>query len=368
MSRLVFLVPGSAGWSVQQEECCWEHRSTVTPSLALHAIAHMRRLLNCDAVDVCRPADAAPGNRAMIFSWIFGEQLEDAARQCSVLIANPSSASAAIRERFPAARVIPARECFDADGALDFSPLADWPHSFSHVLYQTTSGCRWRCPYCPWDHPLQRRPPELVAAEILTLLDRYPVAKAHDVLVLCNEITGCEDWLSRFCDWLRTGVSWRADANVRNAVEADFALAREHGLAEVTLGIEALDDGLLRALNKGHTVADAFRVFRWLQDLGIRYRFSLRQRVGETPAQLDNQLANLQRLRAEGLRPSHVTIGPLDHWPGDRWQTDLQHASRAYPRGVKSWGADAEAVIERWAQIGLAVSAKPEVNPQPSSE
>lgn len=357
MSRLIFLVPGIGGWSLQQEECCWQHQSSATPSLALHAIAYLRRTLNLDRVYPCRPLDSTIGTRAMIFSWIFGEQIEDAARQCSVLIANPSSAADAIRERFPAATVIPARDVFDDALPLNFSPLDDWPHTFDRVLYQTTSGCRWRCPYCVWDHELKRRPPELAAAEILALLDRYPVARAGDVLVLCNEITGCGDWLSRFCGRLKTGTSWRADANVRNAVEADFVLARKHGLAEVTLGIEALDDELLRKLNKGHTVADAFRVFRWLQDLGIRYRFALRQRVGETPEQLERQIDALRQMQGLGLRPSWITIGPMDHWPGARWQTVLQHGSRTYPRGVKSWGDDADAIIERWGQIAEAVAA-----------
>lgn len=90
MTRLVFLVPGSGGSSFQQEECCWAERTTATPSLALHAIAHLRRLLGCDTVYVCRPLDATTGARAMLFSWIFGDDLTAWARQCSVLIANPS--------------------------------------------------------------------------------------------------------------------------------------------------------------------------------------------------------------------------------------------------------------------------------------
>jgi len=293
----------------------------------------------------------------MIFSWVFGDELEAAAKLCSVLIANPSSAADAIRQRFPRATVIPACDVFTANDPLDAAPLDDWPHTFDGVLYQVSSGCPHRCPYCPWAHRYARREPSLAAAEIHSLLARYPAARTSDVAVLCNEITGDTQWLTEFCNGLGHDVRWRSDANVRNATREDFEIAARHGLAEVTLGIEAMDDGLLRTCGKGHSVEDAFRVFRWLQQLGIQYRFALRQRIGETPAQLDNQIAALRRMKAEGLRPSNITIGPMVAWPGNtRWAASELHGSRNYPRLVKPWGDDAEAVIERWQEIQIVAA------------
>lgn len=352
MARLVFLVPGSGDSSLAQEECCWWQASKQTPALALNSIAYLRRKLGCDSVKVCRPNDLATGTRAMTFSWIFGEQLEAAARLCSVLIANPSSTAAAVRERFPAAQVVPACEVFDADNPLDFGLLDDWPHPFTGVLYQATSGCPHRCPYCPWAHRHLRRNPKLAAREIRELLSRYPSTADSDVAVLCNEITGVPHWLGQFCLGLGYGVKWRSDGNVRNATRPDLETAARHGLVELTLGVEALEDSLLRTCGKGHTVEDAFRVFRWCQDLGIRYRFSLRQRIGETPEQLDRQLASLLGMQALGLRPSKITVGPMDAWPGnDRWKGSEPHGSRSYPRLVKPWGSDAAGIIARWKLI-----------------
>lgn len=354
--KLVWLVAPSGRGSLMQEECCWGQYSTQTPSLALHSITYLRRALGADTVYICWPLDATIGRRAMVFSWVFGDLLEAAARQCSVLIANPSSAADAIRRRFPAATVIPASAVFDPRGPLDYSPLLSWPHRFDRVLYQTTSGCRWRCPYCVWDHPLQRREPHVAAAEIARLLEIVPEARQRDVSILCNEITGDPDWLFRFCRALPPGVSWRTDANIRNATRKDFELAKLYGLTEVTLGVEALDDELLRTCHKGHGVEDALRVFRWLQHLGIRYRFALRQRIGETPEQLDRQIVVLGRMDAEGLRPAWITIGPMDAWPGSRWAATLSHGSPAYPRHVRPWAEPQEEVVARWRTIADIVS------------
>jgi len=180
----------------------------------------------------------------------------------------------------------------------------------------------------------------------------YPACRGQDVALLTNEITGCRGWLETFCRALGTGIKWRSDANVRNATREDFALAADHGLTEVTLGIEALDDELLRTCNKGHAVADAFRVFHWLQALGIRYRFALRQRIGETPEQLDRQIDVLKRMRTEGLRPDGVTIGPMDCWPGNtRWIGTEPHGSKRYPRFVRTLGPDAEILLAKWREI-----------------
>ena len=170
--------------------------------------------------------------------------------------------------------------------------------------------------------------------------------------MLCSEITGNVDWLSRFCYALGSGVAWRSDANIRNATREELEIAARHGLVELTLGVEALEDSLLQACSKGHTVEDAFRVFRWCQDFGIRYRFSLRQLIGETPAQLDQQAANLLEMREMGLRPSHITVGPMVAWPGNtRWEATELHGSRSYPRWIKPIGPDAAGILERWKQI-----------------
>ena len=352
MSKLVFLLPGSGDSSLSQEECCWYKDSRQVPTLALNAIAYLRRTFGCDAVKVYRPLDTTIGTRAMIFSWIFGDELESAAKTCSVLIANPSSTAATLQERFPAAHVIPARDVFTADTPMDFSPLSDWPHSFTGMIYQASSGCPHQCPYCPWAHRYQRRCPEMAAAEIHWLLKRFPATAKNSVAVLCNEITGNVDWLSRFCHTLGDGVTWLSDANIRNTTRAEIELAAQHGLVDVTLGVEALDDSLLQSCGKGHTVEDAFRVFRWCRDLGIRYRFSLRQRIGETPAQLDRQIANLLAMRETGLSPYRVTIGPMTAWPGNtRWEATELHGSRSYPRWIKPLGPDAEGILERWKQI-----------------
>lgn len=231
-------------------------------------------------------------------------------------------------------------------------PLADWPHQFTQIVAQVSSGCDQRCPFCCWDRPLSRKVPEIAAGDIRRLHELYPTTREKHVALLCNETTGCHDWLAAFCSSLGTDVQWSSPANVRNATLEDLQLAKAHGLLWVNLGIETLDNQLLVQLHKGHTVEDAFRVFRWLRDLEIGYRFSLRQRIGETIEALDNTIAALHRMADEGLHPVAVTLGAMGQWPGnDRWPGVEPYGSTKYPRWLLPLAADREPWTERWREI-----------------
>jgi hypothetical protein len=183
----------------------------------------------------------------------------------------------------------------------------------------------------------------------------FESTRKNNVALHCNEITGDREWLERFCIRIGKKVKWRTEANIRNATFEDLKLAKEHGLQEVTLGVEALDDELLIKTNKGHSVDDAFLVFSWLQKLNIGYRFSLRTNIGETPVHLNGTIEKLKEMKRLGLSPSGIRIGSIESWPGNsKWKTQEYSDAGKFERTIKKQN-DKEEVVKLWKLIGVMV-------------
>lgn len=357
MTQLAFVVPGNDSTSYGQEESCWTRDTRWTPALALNAITEIRRRHpEMDSVRFCRPTEDVPGIRAMIFSWIFGDEFESIADSCSILIANPSSCAAELARRFPHAAVIAAKDCFRANEPMDITPFAQWPNQCTRVVVQASTGCPHHCAFCVWDHTPLRKRPELVAQEIHNLKSTHPELRGVGVTVLTNEITGDSLWLRNFCSALGKGIRWVSDANVRNMTREDMVIAREHGLHMVVLGVDTLSPRLLQAMHKGHGIPDVFRAFAWLQGLGIEYGMSLRQRIGETIDDMNATLDHLAQMKKCRLVPRYISIGPMTQWPGNaRWEASELHGSARYPRYIRPLGGDRAEVLARWREVNAAV-------------
>ena len=71
------------------------------------------------------------------------------------------------------------------------------------------------------------------------------------------------------------------------------------------------------------------------ETLNLRYRFSMRQGVGEDADCVRRQLAALERMAGLGLDPQQITVNPMFEYPGARWLPAdcprLNRASDAYP-------------------------------------
>ena len=294
------LIPTVNGKGRMEEECCWSRSGANTPGLAMNLAAWLAA--GGEQVDLVY-ADRPPGpGTAMVFSWIFGDELEPLAREADILIANPSSSALALQARFPNATVWPAELVSRKSRDLPRPYHLLDPARHSRVLYPYASGCPWRCAFCVWAHAYTLRPPELCAAELARLVDLLPYRVLDDetgesCALLGNEITGKRSWLERLCKALPSGLTWNADANVRNLNPADLEIARAAGCRRLTLGVEFLEHSMLARLGKGHTVAQAVDAMRWCESLGIRYRFSLRTGVGEGLAELGALLINLRQLK-----------------------------------------------------------------------
>jgi len=348
------LLPMTSGGYLMQEECCWGSNSHATPSLALHVAAeYLRqgRAVRFLPVDPARLPPELDGacDAAMIFTWALAPALHNligAIRHrvgSLALIANPERSYKALNEsdmvrrlRAEGTPLQVSAGVFRTQAPLPLHLLRDrivFP-SFSRVLYQVSTGCPYRCPYCVWASPFEVRDAALCAREISQLYDTYchglSLGDGEEVQVLTNAITGRSDWLATFCAGLPAGMTWISDVNVRDATLEDLELAARSGLTRVCLGIEFLTDAMLKKLNKGHTVERAFQVMVQLEMLGIGYRFSLRSGVGETPADLKELLVNLKAMadaKPGPLRPGSVYCGPMVEWPGYPWLTRRYDAS-----------------------------------------
>jgi len=339
-----------------EEECCWSRSGANTPGLALNLAAFLARTgERVRLVYADRPPE--PGSAtAMVFSWIFGDALEPLAREADILVANPSSSAPVVQARFPHATVYPANLVFreTRDTPLPVHLLD--PARHSRVLYQYASGCPWRCSFCVWAHAYTSRNARLCALDINRLVELIPRVlddpTGESCFLLGNEITGKPRWLEDFCNRLPDGLTWNADANIRNLAGRDILLAHAAGLRRLTLGVEFLENLTLAELGKGHTVGEAFDAMAQLEYLGVRYRFSLRQGIGETPEAMDALLANLVTMHdCAQLHPDHVTIGPMAQWPGAEWpvgDNPLNLGTDRYPRLTPRLDPE---IAARWADV-----------------
>ncbi len=379
---LYILLPKTTGGYLMQEECCWTSATHATPSLALHLAAELQRqgrnarLLPVDLTNMPPELDGEC-DAEMIFTWAHGPVLRKLCKslrgrvRAFHLLANPegcfeavSHSGLASETAWPGADHGVSAGVFKVSDPLPLNLLKSRSivQPFSCVLYQVSTGCKYHCPFCVWQNQFEVRDPEISAIEISNLYYSFVEPRANksanDVLVLTNEITGRPEWLKTFCSGLPKGMTWTSDINVRNATFDDLQLAHEHGLRRVCMGIEFLTDSMMKKLGKGHTVEEAFHVMTNLKRLGIRYRFSLRAGVGETPVDLDELLDNL-RVMADAkpgpLTPDFIRFGPMVEWPGYRWLTNryklkelVNLGTECYPRWTLRL---AEEVKAGWREI-----------------
>jgi len=383
MGTMAVLLPTVGETWLMQEECCWQLRSVYAPALPLRLASNQLHAASLEpvALGLDDYADAVPwaDNYGLVYTWRFGAQLEpilreliargrSTARVWTLLVANPASTAEALRERVDrlggkdVVQVTTPAEQFRRQDPLRLELLDD-PYVRERclqVVYALSTGCPWTCRFCHWaGQRRQVRDLYVAVAEMRALLELVPTARSdpsgYGLSVLCNEVTGNEAWLERFC--LRMaglGVAWRTDANVRTLTRRQAELLRLGGCVDVTLGVEFLEDEMLERLGKGHTVDQALAAFGWLEEMGIRYHFSLRSGVGETAVHLERLLANIRRLRAEGHTPEWVRMGSMVEWPGRPWLDELAPDAERQQVWATGWYPQWEAVLTAEQRVGWA--------------
>jgi hypothetical protein len=171
---------------------------------------------------------------------------------------------------------------------------------------EATRGCKHRCRHCPVVPLYQGRffavPEELVVADVAAQVE----AGARHVTF------GDPDFLNGPTHALRIAralharfpdVTFDFTAKVEHLVRLPDAIRElaALGAAFATTAVESLSDRVLAALAKGHTRADALRVFALCREAALPLRPSL---VPFTPwSTLEDHVELLDVLEAEGLLP-----------------------------------------------------------------
>jgi radical SAM superfamily enzyme YgiQ (UPF0313 family) len=383
MNAIVLLPRHHNGGFFQQEECCFGKFARWTPALGMHAATWLRHRRGARVaffpfnVESAEPIALPPADLyVLIFTWGYGLDLEPhvsrwiAEGKNLSLAPNPFGGGDALRAVFGETFDLFAggQSPFTADLPLAIDAMPDelWPE-FRVVTHQVATGCYWHCHYCPWASRRHvNRDPVLAVKELVELLHRVPTAAAdrtgNSISIFCNEVNTDQRWLNEFCRLVTPlKITWISDLNIRTATEAQIAMLALAGLREVTLGIEFLEDAMLQRLWKGHTVEQAFGVMGWLQQHGIRYRFSLRSGVGETTDDIARLTANVERMRARGLRPQRISCGPMAEWPGIPWMPKewprVNIGSEKFPRWTQRLSDEVKAawkpLLGRLKQEGL---------------
>ncbi len=213
------------------------------------------------------------------------------------------------------------RECGEAHGAADMDelPIPDFSDYFEalepirkdieaipnrlmtgqRLLLETSRGCWWRegggCNFCHQASPVVRKKsPERAYSEIVRTLERYPGVEIEftdnampleyfdSLLQMLGRLTP----RARLTYYLRTTVTKKQVQTLRDA-----------GLIRILPGIETLNDGLLRALNKGTSLFHNIQILKWCREFGIEAGWNLLWGIpGETLSAYEEMIALLPLL------------------------------------------------------------------------
>lgn len=110
------------------------------------------------------------------------------------------------------------------------------------------------------------------------------------------------------------------EANPTSVEAGNLAALAAAGIGRVSLGVQALDDGVLRTLGRLHSANEALAALDTAQRHFARVSFDLiYARPGQSPANWQAELA-----RALGFGTEHLSLYQLTIEPGTRFATDVR--------------------------------------------
>jgi radical SAM superfamily enzyme YgiQ (UPF0313 family) len=155
-------------------------------------------------------------------------------------------------------------------------PIADWrlaDRSLKHVLpIEFSRGCQKNCFYCSYDRGKTIRDLAEIRQELLTNAElgvkRYRISDSN----FTDGPPGYAHYPNDICNLmleLDLGLEWSCYARVDDMTDELAELMRRAGCFAVFFGIESGDDSILKKMNKGHTVADAYEGVRIAKKHGL---------------------------------------------------------------------------------------------------
>ena len=146
----------------------------------------------------------------------------------------------------------------------------------------TSRGCPARCIYCQqedlWGKGLRLQTPHRILTEVDSI---YETTGIRNLLFLDDSLTACSTArMSELCRGLKArGVEWRGWTRANLIAREDrlpmLREMRDAGFVSCCVGVEAGTDRLLKAIDKGTTVAQNRAALANLRAAGIRARCSI---------------------------------------------------------------------------------------------
>ncbi|RPI18591.1 MAG: radical SAM protein [Acidobacteria bacterium] len=217
----------------------------------------------------------------------------------------------------------PTARSFPVTGELNALPETDLlPQGSSQsdlwMPLQTRRGCPYRCSYCSTPAIEGTRVRVRPQEGVVRAIEQYVAAGFRRFYFTDNTFNLPEGYALGLCRLLgerRLGISWRSILYPGRISEDLIRAMAEAGCAEVSLGFESGNQGVLRALGKHFSPADVRFTSRLLAEHGIhRTGFLLLGGPGETINSAEESLAFADSL---GLEAVKVSLG-LRIYPGTR--------------------------------------------------
>ncbi|MBI2965111.1 MAG: radical SAM family heme chaperone HemW [Chloroflexi bacterium] len=227
-------------------------------------------------------------------------------------------------------------------------------------MYVHIPFCATKCPYCDFNtyariEPLIPGYVEALATELRawgSLLDRPEVSTIFFGGGTPSYLPAGA--LARLTETIRLGFAVAADAEVTAEANPDdctperLESMRAAGINRISLGVQSLDDGLLKVLGRRHDSSQAIRAFGAARAAGfanasLDLMFGL---PGQTMAQWTSTFE-----KALALGPDHVSMYGLTVEPNTAFASDIAAGRLATPDG--DLAADMyEFAIDRMSRLG----------------
>ncbi len=202
-------------------------------------------------------------------------------------------------------------------------PMTSYQHRGYNVSYGmhggnfniiTTRGCPFRCNFC--DHTIYGHKP--YSRSITDIVDEIEfTAKTYNIRnfdIMDDTFTMRKKYVLEFCDEMirrELGYFWCCRLRVSGVTREMMRRMAEAGCVRFSVGIESVDEGVLKAINKKISLPEVVQVLKWAKEFGMLTigNFMIGN-IGDTRASIEKSLQFSLDTKEIDI-PSWVVLTPL---------------------------------------------------------
>ncbi len=180
----------------------------------------------------------------------------------------------------------------------------------------SSRGCPYHCTYCAswriWTRKWRARSPENIIREIRKLVDKYNVDRIN---FADDTFTVSRKRVVEFCNLLKREnlqISWGCNVRANNVDKKLFRVMKSAGCADVWIGAESGSPVILKDINKGITLTQIKKAFKWSKEVGLKRRAYLM--IG-SPKESEKTIIQTEKLVDE-IEPDTLEFSILTPYPG----------------------------------------------------